>query len=89
MEELVVDLHILVVDGTVEGDGDHHWQLAQLQLAPLHAWADRAQKLLATKDDIGKHLYLYVTRGHGAVGRAVTVGKKTGSLVTDISLQEI
>ena len=38
MEELVVDLHVLVVDGAVEGDGDHHGQLAQLQLAPLHPY---------------------------------------------------
>ena len=36
MEELVVDLHVLVVYGPVEGDGYHHWQLAQLQFTALH-----------------------------------------------------
>jgi hypothetical protein len=41
MEELVVDIHVLVVDGTVECDGDHHGQLAQLQLAALHAWQNK------------------------------------------------
>ncbi len=41
MEELIVDIHVLVVDGAVECDGDHHGQLAQLQLAALHAWQNK------------------------------------------------
>jgi hypothetical protein len=48
MEELVVDIHVLVVDGAVERDGDHHGQLAQLQLAALHAW----QNKIISNDDI-------------------------------------
>jgi hypothetical protein len=48
MEELIVDVHVLVVDGAVECDGDHHGQLAQLQLAALHA----CQNKIVSNDDI-------------------------------------
>ena len=50
MEELVVDLHVLVVDGPVEGDGDHHRQLAQLQLAALHTWGGDGIEASLTSD---------------------------------------
>jgi hypothetical protein len=51
MEELIVDIHVLVVDSAVECDGDHHGQLAQLQLAALHAWK---QRKFVSNDDIMK-----------------------------------
>jgi hypothetical protein len=37
MEEFVVDLHVLIVNGAIEGNCDHHRKLAQLQLTALHA----------------------------------------------------
>jgi hypothetical protein len=49
MEELIVDIHVLVVDRAVERDGDHHGQLAQLKLAALHAWK---KSKFVSNDDI-------------------------------------
>jgi hypothetical protein len=48
MEELVVDIHVLVVDGAVECDGDHHGKLAQLQLAALHTWKNKKMEATTT-----------------------------------------
>ena len=52
MEKLVVDLHVLIVDGPVESDGDHHGQLAQLQLASLHTQAKTTANATTTFIDV-------------------------------------